>query len=261
MPIHDWSRLDPGVFHDFHLIWVAEIRNLLNAEILPRPFYAHAEPVVGETEPDLITLQAHLARSDAAEGVPDPSGRRLLRDDEAGGAVALAPCPVLVQEITPELYVRRARQIVIKDAWQGDSVVAVIEIVSRGNKTSHARVEQFVQKSEAFLERRIHVVIVDLHRPTPLVPLGFHSRIWEDFGHQAPRTPHDRPYSTVSYQVFEDGKLRAHFVPLQLNDPLPAMPVFVRPHEYVPVPLESTYNKCFQNVTWKFREVLERSGS
>jgi hypothetical protein len=26
MPIHDWTRVDAGIFHDFHLAWIAEIR-------------------------------------------------------------------------------------------------------------------------------------------------------------------------------------------------------------------------------------------
>ena len=31
MPIHDWSRVDAGTFHDFHQAWTIEIRNGLNA--------------------------------------------------------------------------------------------------------------------------------------------------------------------------------------------------------------------------------------
>ena len=27
MPIHDWSRVDAGIFHDFHQAWTIEIRN------------------------------------------------------------------------------------------------------------------------------------------------------------------------------------------------------------------------------------------
>lgn len=27
MPIHDWSRGDAGIFHDFHQAWTIEIRN------------------------------------------------------------------------------------------------------------------------------------------------------------------------------------------------------------------------------------------
>ncbi|MBI4606612.1 MAG: DUF4058 family protein [Planctomycetes bacterium] len=258
MPIHDWSRVDPGVFHDFHLIWIARLRNVLNAEVLPRPFYAHAEPVVGEAEPDLITLQAQAGAAPSSSEGPDDHQRRLFREEGGASAVALAPFPVQVQEITPEPYARRARQIVIKDAWQGDAVVAVIELVSPGNKSSQARAEQFVRKSEGFLERRIHLVILDLHRPTNIVPSGFHARIWEDFGHEPPGIPPDRALSAVSYEVLEDGTLRAYFAALKVQDPLPQMPVFLRPHEYVRLPLEATYNECFRDVTWRFREILER---
>ena len=26
MPIHDWTRVKAGTFHDFHLAWIAEMR-------------------------------------------------------------------------------------------------------------------------------------------------------------------------------------------------------------------------------------------
>ena len=32
MPIHDWTRVEAGDFHDFHQCWVVAIRNALNAE-------------------------------------------------------------------------------------------------------------------------------------------------------------------------------------------------------------------------------------
>ena len=43
MPIHDWSRVDPGLFHDFHQAWVNELRNALNGGGLPPGFFALAE--------------------------------------------------------------------------------------------------------------------------------------------------------------------------------------------------------------------------
>jgi hypothetical protein len=48
-------------------------------------------------------------------------------------------------------------------------------------------------------------------------------------------------------------------VALKVEDPLPQMPVFLREHEYVRLPLEETYSECFQDVTWRFREILERA--
>ena len=42
MPIHDWTRLEPGDFHDFHQCWVVEIRNALNGGLLPHDSRAWA---------------------------------------------------------------------------------------------------------------------------------------------------------------------------------------------------------------------------
>jgi hypothetical protein len=30
MPIHDWTRVDAGIFHDFHQTWMPEIKRALN---------------------------------------------------------------------------------------------------------------------------------------------------------------------------------------------------------------------------------------
>ena len=35
MPIHDWTRVTAGTWHDFHLVWIAELRNVLNGGLLP----------------------------------------------------------------------------------------------------------------------------------------------------------------------------------------------------------------------------------
>jgi hypothetical protein len=43
MPIHDWSRVDPGVFHDFHLSWIVNFARDLNAGGLPPSYYALVE--------------------------------------------------------------------------------------------------------------------------------------------------------------------------------------------------------------------------
>jgi hypothetical protein len=40
MPIHDWARVDPGVFHAFRHGWLVEISRLLNRNALPSDHYA-----------------------------------------------------------------------------------------------------------------------------------------------------------------------------------------------------------------------------
>ncbi|MCU0728456.1 MAG: DUF4058 family protein [Planctomycetes bacterium] len=157
----------------------------------------------------------------------------------------------------PDPFSRKARRIAIKDAVQGDRVVAVIEIVSSGNKTSRSRVEQFVGKSVTLLEKGIHLVVLDLQAPTPLVPRGLHAMISSQLGHEPSAAPAERPLSAVSYQVLETGTLRAHFVPLKVADRLPELAVFLGAHDFVRLPLEMTYEDSFRTVPWKFREVLE----
>lgn len=40
MAIHDWTRVEDGVFHSFHNAWVAELVRVLNAGLLPPECYA-----------------------------------------------------------------------------------------------------------------------------------------------------------------------------------------------------------------------------
>jgi hypothetical protein len=255
MPIHPWSRVDDGDFHHFHLQWIGGLAGVLNETLLPKPYYAIAEPVLGEAEPDVIALQARPAEEESERQSSAPPG--LLRSDAPEGAVALAPGTVLLEEFLPDPYSRKTRRIVIKDAWQGDAVLAVIELVSRGNKTSRSRAEIFLQKSVALLDRGIHLVMLDLHGPTNNVPRGFHAMISEHLGHETAPPPVDRPLAAVTYQALQSGALRAHVVPLKVGDALPAMPVFLTPSDFVRLPLEETYSLAFRGVPWKFREALE----
>src|SRR6516225_10716498 len=46
MPVHDWTRVDAGIFHDFHTVWVGGLRSALNEGILPLGYYALVEQTV-----------------------------------------------------------------------------------------------------------------------------------------------------------------------------------------------------------------------
>jgi hypothetical protein len=43
MPLHDWTRVDAGLFHAFHLQWIVALTDSLNAGILPADYYALPE--------------------------------------------------------------------------------------------------------------------------------------------------------------------------------------------------------------------------
>src|SRR6266446_5772492 len=97
MPMHDWTRVEPNYFHDFHVGWIAAFRIALNNGVLPSGYYALAEQVVPPIEPDILTLQDRSSRN-GANGSPHaaepmPSGN---------GTLALATAPPRVQFTSAE---------------------------------------------------------------------------------------------------------------------------------------------------------------
>lgn len=57
MPVHDWTKVEAGVFHDFHHLWITSIRRALNSGVLPPDYYAMADQVAGPGNPDVLALQ------------------------------------------------------------------------------------------------------------------------------------------------------------------------------------------------------------
>ena len=43
MPLHDWTRVDAEIFHDFHTVWMGTRQTALNEGLLPRGYYALVE--------------------------------------------------------------------------------------------------------------------------------------------------------------------------------------------------------------------------
>jgi hypothetical protein len=58
MPVHEWTRVTAGTFHDFHKAWITELRNALNGGLLPEGYYALGEQRAGDMSPDVLTLHA-----------------------------------------------------------------------------------------------------------------------------------------------------------------------------------------------------------
>ena len=57
MPIHDWTRVSPNTFHDFHCSWITHLKETLNEECLPRPYHATSEQFCSDVRPDVLTLK------------------------------------------------------------------------------------------------------------------------------------------------------------------------------------------------------------
>ncbi len=61
MPLHDWSGIPAGLFHDFHQTWSIQIELALNAGILPKGLSALVEQRGGSKRSEGLPIRALTA--------------------------------------------------------------------------------------------------------------------------------------------------------------------------------------------------------
>lgn len=160
MPIHDWTKVDAGLFHAFHQRWISSFSDALNGGVLPSDYFALA-------------------------GIGDLS-------------VATAPPRTrLVQRTESDIYAGIANRLTVRH--RHGKVVAAIEIVSPGNKGSQASLRAFAEKSADFIHQGIHLLVIDLFPPTRRDPQGIYKVIWDEFEDQEFALPADKPLTLASY--------------------------------------------------------------
>ena len=124
MPVHDWTRVDAGLFHDFHQAWIVALREALNSGGLPPDYFALTEQSIRGPVPDVLTLRL-------STGGDEPATARAA----SGLAVAEAPPRArLIRRTERSIYAHKADRITVRH--RHGKIVAVIEIVSPGNKGS-----------------------------------------------------------------------------------------------------------------------------
>lgn len=256
MPIHDWSLVNPGIFHHFHHEWTSSLCQALNTGILPPGYYALAEQIAGGLQPDVLAL-GHQAPGSTDAGINGAGGSPL----EGGGTIALATTHPRVRfTATAEVdqYAGTSKRVVIRHS-SGDVVVAMLEIVSPGNKASKHMLRAFVEKGAEFLRAGVHLLILDLFPPGPRDPQGIHACLWAEFQDDGFQLPPDKPLTLAAYSA---GYVKQSFVePVAVGDALPDMPLFLSPDYYVLVPLEATYQAAWNAVPRRWRDVLQPSVS
>lgn len=239
MPIHDWTRVDAGLFHDFHQTWSVQIKAALNAGLLPEGYYALVEQRVGGPEPDVIAVE---------------TGRG--KKGKHGGTTALAEPPrtrvVKSRAADAAAYASKANRISIRH-YLG-AVVAVIEIVSPGNKSSRAAVRAFVEMALGFLYAGVHLLVIDLFPPTRRDPQGLPAAIWEEFTDESFDRPAAQPVTFVGYDA--GPPLTAYLETVAVGDKLPPMPLFLARGTHIPVPLDDTYAATWADTPEPIRDRL-----
>ncbi len=145
MPIHDWTRVDAGLFHAFHQFWIVTLSRALNAGVLPADYFALPEQSIQGPVPDVLTLKR----------------TRVVRHAEE------------------QIYVRKADRIAVRH--RHGHIVAVVEIVSPSNKASANALRTFVEKTSKLIAQGIHWLVIDLFPPSKRDPQGIHKAIWDEF--------------------------------------------------------------------------------
>src|SRR5262249_37823565 len=162
MPVHDWTRVDAGIFHAFHHDWITEIARALNRGLLPAAYYALPEQLAGGLGPDVLTLRRPGSIGPAPTGAP-PDG---------GIALAVAPPRVRIRmHSEANRYAAKTKVVTIRHV-SNHQVVAMVEIVSPGNKNNQNGLNAFVRKAREALAAGIHLLLVDLFPPSARDPQG-----------------------------------------------------------------------------------------
>jgi hypothetical protein len=188
-------------------------------------YFALGEQTTGELIPDILALETECP-------IDISPGSTVGRD------VADAPPRTrYISRAEQDLYAAKADRIAIRHSL--GQVVAMLEIVSPGNKSSRTALRQFVEKAINLLDQGIHLLIVDLFPPSSRDPQGIHQVIWDEIVEEPFEMPPGKSLTLVSYSA---GAVKAAYVePIGVGDALASMPLFLQPEIYVPVPLESTY--------------------
>ena len=247
MPVHDWTRVEAGVFHSFHSAWITHLMGCLNGGLLPDGYYALAEQHASKRIADILTLQ-----------VSEPVASLTASPRDRGVAVADAPPKADLKLVADAntAYRTQRRTLTIRHV-SGHRVVALLEIVSPSNIDRASSVQEFADKIDSALEAGLHVLAVDLFPPGRHDPQGMHGAIWARYTSEEHQVPSARPLTLSSYVGFP--VVEAYVMHLAVGVEIPEMPLFIDTDCYVVVPLETTYETAFRDMPAFWRNVLESS--
>lgn len=248
MPLHDWTRVDAGLFHDFHQGWAVRIRDALNDGGLPSDYLALVEQHIRGPIPDVLTVRLPPRKRPPVGGVatipvPAPAARSVRR----------IPAPLV--------YARKANRVSVRH--RHGEVVAVIEIVSPGNKATANECKTFVTKAADLLAGGVSLLVVDVFPPGKHDPDRLHEAIWaevcgdeeDEEVEAAGEFPPAEPATVVAFDATAGVVMYAEAA--AVGGPLPDLPVFLRPGLHVPVPLDATYRATWDHFPAALRELLE----
>jgi hypothetical protein len=190
------------VWHDFHERFLPHVAEVIGSQLaahyivkIDQHIYIHEPPAEQRT---------FLGRGDVFVASRQPSTE--------AGATATAPRTAPAQVVLPSVDVESLNYLEIRDR-RDRRLVTVIELLSPTNKYAGPDREQYLGKRGALLASSAHLLEIDLLRGGPRMPFA------------APM-PECEYYVLVSRM---EKRPQADFWPLRLREPLPLIPIPLRP--------------------------------
>ena len=212
----------------FQGLWAAAIVEKLNSDVLAEEYFADMHVHIGsQVEIDVAALQEK----------PGPGERRSAREP---GATAMW-APPTASMVMPALFPDDI-EVQVFTTTTGASLVAVIELVSPGNKDRLEARRAFAAKCVSYLSRGIGLVVVDVVT-NRLANLHNEMAAWLGCGAPFLMEPASSTYCAAyrPSQQREGGQIEIWPVPVHPGDRLPVLPLALRNAGSAPLDLESTY--------------------
>ena len=234
MPLldHFHAPLHPQLWPSFHASWAATMMGQLNATLSRRY---------------LATCHVHLGRHVEADVAEFDTGVLAVESGNGDGGVATAVwAPPVTTHVMSAVF---PDDIEVRVTDQRDSLtlVAVVELVSPGNKDRDDARDAFTDKCAAYLQRGIGLVVVDVVTERLA---NLHNHLIERL-----RQPDEFRmagdaglYATAYGPARRDEKnvIDLWLYRLALGEALPTVPLALRGAGVVPLELEETYTRARQ---------------
>ena len=235
MPLldHFHAPIDPRVgWESFHHRWANTIADHLD-QTLPSRFFARVE----------VHLGSDVATDVTEEELLTPPGA-----NGAGGLAIQTYTPPAATVLIPATFPDEAA-VEVRSTDPGARLLAVVELVSPGNKKSPDARRAFVTKAAAYLQYGIGVVIVD---PVTERLANLHNELARSLAQaESFAMAGDPPIYAAGYRPTRTGavpEIEAWLYPLAIGAPLPVVPLYLRDHGCIPLDLEATYTETRRRV-------------
>lgn len=216
-------------WESFHATWASQIANALNDK-LPPEFLAEELVTVGRVEIDIATFE-HLrpapTRNGSSVAVAEPR-------------IWAAPLPTLsVPAVFSDSF-----QVKVFNTAAGQTLVAVIELVSPGNKDRVEERRAFAIKSASYLHQGVSLIIVDVvtNRGSNL-----HNETARLFSNDPRLMMTGADLYAVAYRpVLRDERPEIDVWPhpLAVGQLLPTLPLRLTGDLFIPVDLDASYTEA-----------------